>query len=244
MRGITAGVLQALCATISGCGASSKTISPVERGTVMYRARVIIEPGPREGEAPRESAPEQEKNGPWQEWTLLYVAAESRQRLQSGDDFELEDTDFAGPAELESRAQIVRGSYGVRSRLKFSEAFGLEGVFGAALHWVETRLESGTASATAHDYFVGPLGGLQLYASPFPFLTIYASGGISFGGGLGAVDIVGAASEAEFGATLDIDRFSLSAGWRFMRLSEVRGDGETDLDVEASGPIVGIGLRF
>lgn len=166
-----------------------------------------------------------------------YTEADFNQNLSSGRSINFDHVEFPGPSRVAGDADLITASASVRGGMMILEQLRLEGILGVGLSHMDLELESGATRERDINTAVGPLFGARFTWQPLTAAGLYAQGTV-----LAGVEHTSVAV-GEVGIVLTpIRPVSIVGGWRWLGYREDRSRSDVDLDL--SGPIVGLQVTF
>ena len=169
---------------------------------------------------------------------FAFGKSDTAQQVGAGQLLSLNGTTFFGPTDVAADFALYSWTVAARGGVRIREILSLEGLGGLGIQSYD--LESG--GGTVHDSKVsgGPLIGGRATLHLIPWVDIYTQTHATFGVGYEA----GTLASYEAGATISpLPGLALLAGWRWWNFDEDR-DGEGDVEIKLSGPMVGAVVTF
>lgn len=173
---------------------------------------------------------------------IVYVEGDDEQRVEAGDQVGLGGTTIPGPARVQSRADVIDVTAGVRTGLAFFDIFRLEPTLALELASVDLEIDSGGAKASERVTAIGSAIGVRAGLQPHEWVELY---GLASFGVLGDKNKGTLTSKLELGARLlPFEHFGVFAGYRWARYRQGRDPDDSDADLKLGGPILGAEVRF
>ena len=172
-----------------------------------------------------------------------YGHADIADPLAAGESVRVGDTFVSGPGRIGAEIDFYTGSVVERGGFWIHRIVAIEGIVGLGVTYVDFDLTRSGAGGGNDTWSVGPLGGAQLTVRPLDWLSFYARG--TYYGGLAdsSADFVELGT-GELGFELmPLPGLSIFAGWHWEDYDEERRR-ESDLELELSGPVVGLHLTL
>jgi hypothetical protein len=203
--------------------------------------RVVWEGAAPSGSTPRGFA----FSGIHVEAEAAYLAAADDQQIADGGEVVLDDTSFAGPVTLRSRAKVVDVTMNGRLGVAFKDRFRLEGLLGMEMTNVDLQVNGGGAQASDATLGVGLVIGARAGFQAHDLVDLYGQTtfgvlGSSHGRNNGML-----VRKLEAGARiLPFEGIGLFAAYRWTEIRQERDPGDSDGTLQMRGPVIGLELGF
>ncbi|MFQ5655087.1 MAG: hypothetical protein ACE5GW_10195, partial [Planctomycetota bacterium] len=160
--------------------------------------------------------------------------------LTASEAIRFQGTSFSGPGRVSADYELAVWSLSMRSGYMFAQAIALEGITGASFVSREMELESGVRSERDSDIFIGPLIGIAA--------SVRASSWLSFEAR--TTQMLATAPPMSLGTTeigaemIPSPNLAVFAGWRWWEYEEEGLNINSDIELQMSGPTLGLRVRF
>ncbi len=200
--------------------------------------------------APKPTAPEAHERSWFQPSLSIdfdYRAGVAGSDARSMDDEEYLDYDgqrFLGPEQLDYDYTLHVGSVSARGGARFLDVVGLYMLGGLSTSALQLEVDAPGERAGDTGVSLGAHWGWRAVLTPHPVLDLYGQWQLHLLAGLSSNRESVFMNTSEVGANVHLTQtFSVFGGWRWWDYEEVV-DGESDLDVDLSGPTFGLLFRF
>lgn len=175
---------------------------------------------------------------------LAFGSGSFDQRLRPGEQVQLDEVTFSGPATVAVEFDLHRALVDVRYATAERSGLRAEAFAGLGVSYLEVEARSGGVRDGDQQFALGPLVGAGASYRPAERWRLFleASLGVAVAEGWEEVRLRTLELGALFAATPSLE---VGAGWRDLRYRQERGSfGDSDLDLGLSGPLVSLRLHF
>ena len=149
------------------------------------------------------------------------------------------DTLVEGPARVGLRADNVRINMTGRGGVRFFDVLSLEGILGVGIDRTEMNLRGGGVSSTRNEAVAGFLYGGRATLSPVPLFDLYAQ----YTENVSAFQVT--TQDLQAGLELNLTRnVAVYGGFRWFDYESKNFNDGSDVELDSSGPMVGVSLKF
>ena len=173
------------------------------------------------------------------EFELSGTSGSDTQTLNVGDVINFEGSSFFGPGDVSIDWDLYTASALVSFRWPVAPTLRLDALAGLAGVYASTEVSRGAERAGDSSVTLGPQFGFRANWQPHHVIGLYGQGTLYWGLGSQFATL----GAAELGATARVSKVTmLFLGWRWWAYSEDRGG--SDLDLDMSGPLLGVSFDF
>ena len=247
-------LLGALLVVGSGChhlettNSGSKLIDGQSDGIVLPTFRAVFpsvnkqpppppsDPTARGGPQPQ---PQRVSHGLGFEISGTYATDDFDQDVAAGEVVRFDGIAFPGPTTVPFHYDMVEVSAAIRGGLEFSRA-QLDFLGGVGFNYFEAEVRDASPRIRDREGRFGPLIGANLRIELLDWLALYGRATYLW-------SVTAASGQAEGGVDLEpIEGIGLLAGYRYWRYrnTEFGGDTDSDINVVATGLVLGVEARF
>jgi opacity protein-like surface antigen len=144
-----------------------------------------------------------------------------------------------GPARIKLETKNIRGHIAARGGVRLYDILTLEAIAGFAFERTELKIRGGGLQGRDTDSHPGFVFGGRLAVRPIALFDLYSQY---------TVDVISAdvtSTDLQAGIELNFSRnIAVFTGYRLWQYKEESMDSGSDVDIDVSGPMAGLSLRF
>lgn len=170
------------------------------------------------------------------------AGGEDDQGVGAGTRVTWDGVDFVGPQAIELDWTLAAVDAVLRYALSSSDRGGFDLLAGLGASHLDLEVSAPGQDADDRTFALGPLLGARAWVAPAEPLKLYLEA--TFGAGFGDDALI---ERTAFEAGLEgrlARHVGLVGGWRAWTYDEERDDLSSDVELELSGPFVGLSIRF
>lgn len=185
---------------------------------------------------------------------IASAAGDEQQRIPTGRFLAIDNEVFIGPTSLDVDARLTRARALVTGGIQLTEFLGVGGLAGVSVDSLRLEVDGPTASDRTHLQSLGLVLGVRLAIDPTEWLRVYGQSSYTVGvGDQLTTEIV----DHEVGLSISPqENVAIFGGYRWWTYEAEPdfssgqflliglGNLREDIDVELSGPMIGVEFRF